>query len=187
MKRIHRARRLHAALALALGILTALATPLAQAADWQVSVGGGDRSSINKVGFGVVWDPHAPLWQGQVWQLRLLHEAQLAYWDVPRASDTFEIGYSPMFRLQRGTLSTGNWVPFIEASIGVRLISNTRLSESRTMSTAFQFSDTLGVGVQFGNKARSTVGLRYQHLSNAGIKHPNPGINFTQIYYQQSF
>ena len=55
------------------------------------------------------------------------------------------------------------------------------------MSTAFQFSDTLGAGVQFGNRARSTVGVRFQHLSNASIKRPNPGINFTQVYYQQSF
>lgn len=159
----------------------------AHAADWQISAGGGDRASINKIGFGVVWDPHSALWQGSVWQLRLLHEAQVAFWDVPRASNIYEVGYSPFFRLQRGTASGGNWVPFIEASIGVRLISHTRLSDETTMSTAFQFLDTLGAGVQFGNRARSTVGVRFQHLSNASIKRPNPGINFTQVYYQQSF
>jgi len=101
----------------------------AHAADWQISAGGGDRASINKIGFGVVWDPHSALWQGSVWQLRLLHEAQVAFWDVPRASNIYEVGYSPFFRLQRGTASGGNWVPFIEASIGVRLISHTRLSD----------------------------------------------------------
>lgn len=159
----------------------------AQAAEWQVSAGVGDRASIKKVGFGVVWDPHPALWQGKVWQLRLLHEAQIAYWDTPHAKDIVELGYSPMFRLQRGTVSAGSWNPFIEASVGVRLISHPRLDDSTTMSTAFQFSDTLGAGVQFGNQLRSTVGVRFQHLSNASIKKPNPGINFTQLYYQQSF
>lgn len=180
------------AAALALGALAAAALwaavpQTAQAADWQVSAGTGDRASIKKVGFGVVWDPHPALWQGNVWQLRLLHEAQVAYWDVPHAKDIVEIGYSPVLRLQRGTASAGSWSPFIEASIGVRAISHTRLSESTTMSTAFQFSDVIGAGVQFGNRLRSTVGIRYQHLSNASIKRPNPGINFTQLYYQQSF
>jgi hypothetical protein len=35
----------------------------------------------------------------------------------------------------------------------------------------------LGSGAQ-------TVGLRFQHQSNADIKTPNPGINFTMLYYR---
>ncbi|MFT4190500.1 MAG: acyloxyacyl hydrolase [Comamonas sp.] len=178
--------------AIALAVLLAagtwaLATQDARAAQWQVSTGIGDRASIKKVGFGLVWDSHAPLWQGQLWQVRLLHEVQLGYWDVPRAKNILEVGYSPFFRLQRGTVSAGGWTPFIEASIGVRAISHTRLDSDITMSTAFHFSDTLGAGIQFGNQMQSTIGVRFQHLSNAGIKRPNPGINFTQLYYQQSF
>ncbi|KAF1021645.1 MAG: Lipid A deacylase PagL [Paracidovorax wautersii] len=69
----------------------------------------------------------------------------------------------------------------------MRGISHTRLDSDTTMSTGFQFSDTIGAGIQFGNQLRSTVGIRFQHLSNASIKSPNPGINFTQLYYQQSF
>ena len=55
------------------------------------------------------------------------------------------------------------------------------------MSTAFQFADMLGVGMQFGREARSTLGLRVQHLSNLGIKKPNPGIEFLQLYYSYRF
>jgi hypothetical protein len=161
--------------------------PGAHAVDWQVFAGSGDRAGVDKAGFGLVWDVHAPLWQGQSWQVRLLHEAQVAYWDVPHASDILELGYTPMLRLQRGAPGAGNWSPFIEAGIGVRLLSHTRLSPDISLSTAFQFSDAIGAGVQFGPQGRSTLGVRFQHLSNAGIKRPNPGINFAQLYYQQRF
>ena len=31
------------------------------------------------------------------------------------------------------------------------------------------------------------AGYRFQHLSNGGIKEPNPGINFSQLYLQYNF
>jgi hypothetical protein len=31
------------------------------------------------------------------------------------------------------------------------------------------------------------VGLRLSHVSNAGIKEPNPGENFLQLRYARSF
>lgn len=175
---------------LAAGLLALAAwagSSAAHAVDWQVFAASGDRAGVKRAGVGLVWDPHAPLWQGQAWQIRLLHEAQIAHWDVPRASNILELGYSPMFRLQRGTAGVGRWSPFVEIGIGVRLLSHTRLSPETSLSTAFQFSDTIGVGVQFGRQGHSTLGLRYQHLSNAGIRKPNPGINFTQVYFQQRF
>ena len=45
----------------------------------------------------------------------------------------------------------------------------------------------LGVGVQWGAQGRSTLGLRYQHVSNLGIKRPNPGLDFGQLYYTHRF
>ena len=44
-----------------------------------------------------------------------------------------------------------------------------------------------GAGMQFGQDGRSTLGVRLQHLSNLGIKTPNPGINFVQVYYAYRF
>ena len=91
-----------------------------------------------------------------------------------------------MFRIER-PFSGGTSAFFVEASIGVRLLSRTRVSPERTLSTAFQFSDQLGVGVQWGRDARSTLGVRYQHISNAGIKKPNPGMDFVLLYYTHRF
>ena len=146
----------------------------ALADDWGMVVGAGDESA-KKVGIIAGWDRERPLWQGEKWHLGLRHEVELGFWDVPHASDTVEFGYSPVFRIER---------PF---SGGVRLLSNTRMSSDTNLSTAFQFSDMLGVGYQWGPKQRHTVGTRYVHLSNAGIKKPNDGMNFGLMYYQYKF
>jgi len=45
----------------------------------------------------------------------------------------------------------------------------------------------VGIGAQFGAKQQYQAGYRFQHLSNASIKKPNPGINFNQIYLQYNF
>jgi lipid A 3-O-deacylase len=77
--------------------------------------------------------------------------------------------------------------PYVEGAIGFHLISPVRLEESRGFSTAFQFGDHIGAGARFGEHGRYDLGLRFQHLSNAGIKKPNNGINFTQLRFQVHF
>ena len=55
------------------------------------------------------------------------------------------------------------------------------------MSTMFQFSDMLGMGYQWGTGQRTTVGIRATHISNGGIKKPNHGLNFGELYIQRTF
>jgi hypothetical protein len=55
------------------------------------------------------------------------------------------------------------------------------------MSSAFQFADMVGVGASFGSHQQYEAGFRFQHLSNASIKEPNPGIDFEQLYVQYNF
>jgi hypothetical protein len=55
------------------------------------------------------------------------------------------------------------------------------------LGTAFQFADMAGVGMQFGSHQQYQAGYRFQHISNGGIKEPNPGINFHQLYLQYNF
>lgn len=158
---------------------------LPQGVDWQLAYGKSNRADVKKVGVIAGWHHGTPLWQGEQWRLALRHELELAYWRVPQAQDIIEGGYSPFLRLERPT-GTSSLV-FVEASIGVRLLSHTRVSPDHTLSSAFQFSDQLGAGFQWGPQGRSTLGVRFQHISNAGIKKPNPGINFTQVYYRHRF
>lgn len=176
-------RRLLAALAVGLSCLSSAA---AEGVDWTLSAAWAKEAEVRKLGVIAGWTRPAPLWQGERWRLRLRHEFELAAWRVPRARDLVELGYSPVLRLER-PLSGPSRSFFVEASIGVRLLSHTRVAPDRSLNTAFHFSDVLGVGIQWGRQGRSTLGLRYQHLSNLGIKKPNRGMDFLMLYYTQRF
>lgn len=154
---------------------------LAQGMDLSLTAATSNSKSVKKYGVVAGWVHPRPLWEGQQWRLDLRHELELTGWDVPQAKNIIELGYSPVLRLNR-QLQKG--VFFVEGSIGARLLSHTRIAPDKTLSTAFQFSDMLGAGWQWD---RSTVGMRFQHISNAGIKKPNPGINFLQFYYRYRF
>jgi len=177
------------AVAACLGAACGLAQAQAQPAgglDWTLSAAGAAEANVSKLGVIAGWTQPAPLWQGAQWRLRLRHEVELAAWRVPKARDLLELGYSPVLRLER-PLRGGQALLFVEGSIGARLLSHTRVAPERSLSTAFQFSDMLGVGVQWGAQGRSALGLRYQHVSNLGIKRPNPGLDFGQLYYTHRF
>ena len=158
----------------------------AEGVDWTLIGSAAGQASVKSLGVVAGWNRLAPLWQGDTWRLDLRHEAVLAAWHAPRARDLVEVGYTPVLRLQR-PVADGQRVFFVEGGIGVRLLTHTRVSAEHRLSTAFQFADMLGVGMQFGPQARSTLGLRLQHLSNLGIKRPNPGIDFVQVYYTHRF
>ncbi|WP_374493885.1 acyloxyacyl hydrolase [Brachymonas sp.] len=157
----------------------------AHALEWGVAAGTASNHGVKKVSVIAGWDRQAPLWQGDKWHLDLHHEVELGYWHVPEASDIVEFGYSPFLRMARPTQGGGSF--FVEASVGVRGLSHVRIAPTKTMSTAFQFSDQLGMGYQWGSQQQNTVGVRVQHESNASIKTPNPGINFGLLYYQRKF
>ena len=156
----------------------------APALDLTVSAGAGTQH-VDKLGLVLGWTRPEPLWQGRRWRLMLRHELELASWRVANARDLLELGYSPVLRLER-PLAGSSARLFVEGSIGVRLLSGTHVGE-HSLSTAFQFSDQLGLGWQWGAQGRHTLGLRLQHISNADIKRPNPGMNFWQLVYRHKF
>lgn len=154
--------------------------------DFGVKLGTAKKSDVKKYGVVAGYNVQAPLWQGEQWSFRLRHEIELAGWDVPYASRIVEGGYTPMWRLQR-PVGGGGAVVFVEAGIGARLLSHVHTEPGRSLSTAFQFSDEIGAGVQFGREGRAMLGIRYQHISNADIKMPNPGMDFYAAYFNYKF
>ena len=162
-------------------------TSSACAFDAGIVAGQAVDGDVSKAGIVLGWDhPGEPLWQGKKWHLGLRHEASVSQWLVKQHKDVVEVGYSPVLRLYRNAPpEQGRF--FAEASIGLRLLSRTQVTADKNVSSAFQFSDMLGMGYQWGRDAQHTVGLRYQHISNAGIKKPNPGMDFGVLYYQHRF
>jgi hypothetical protein len=124
---------------------------------------GEDRTNIIRIALLDRWGRLPGYWEfsGAVWDNRF--------------ESTADVGITPVFRFERAAY-------YFEAAIGVHLVQ-TRISASRTFSTSLQFGDHIGAGVRSG---RFDFGLRLQHISNAGLDHPNPGINFLLARLQYS-
>jgi opacity protein-like surface antigen len=85
-----------------------------------------------------------------------------------------EVGTS--FFLKVGVLpQTSKFQPYIKAGVGMDYMTQ----HTREQATQFNFISTGGVGIHyfFRENTAFTLEGRYRHLSNAGIDHPNSGIN----------
>lgn len=152
----------------------------------QVAAGVGDRH-VKKLDLGLVWDPGLTWWQIGDWHFTLVGEAHAVWWHTNEGDvhdNIGEFGFTPVFRFIK---TSGSLRPFFELGAGVRVLTSPRISSTFTLGTAFQFADMAGVGVQFGSRQQYLAGYRFQHISNGGIKEPNPGINFSQLYLQYNF
>ena len=100
-------------------------------------------------------------------------EVSVAHWHTDR-SGLYDTAITPVFRYARSPRNG----PYVEGAVGLHIISGTHLQENVSFSTRFQFGDHIGVGVRRGPY---DLGVRLQHLSNAGLRNPNPGVNFLQL------
>lgn len=167
----------------------AIASAAANADQFGVQFAGGVADhNLKKADLGIDWDPGLRWWEFGGYHFTVIGETHISYWDIQENHAThpniWEFGLTPVFRFIR---SSGRVRPYVEAGVGMRLLSHVRETGDRTFSSAFQFADMVGVGAQFGAHQNYQAGFRFQHLSNAGLKHPNPGINFSQLYLQYNF
>jgi len=151
-----------------------------------LELGSGDDVHMGRI--AVQWDWRSRWLQTTNWHLSGYWDLALGYWDQDGAvapgehSSLADIGLTPVLRWQRNDM-TG---VYVEAGIGLHLLSHSSIG-GRRMSTAFQFGDHIGVGYRFGARQAYDLSYRFQHMSNASIKRPNPGINFNQIRLQYRF
>lgn len=152
-----------------------------------VAFGRDPDHGVNKYEVGVNWDSGFAWGNPDGWLVNLQWEVALAEWNTRRGVNSHnvtEFGFSPIVRLEK---RGGALVPFLEGSVGVRVLSHAGTSDDHRMGSAFQFADMVGVGVAFGAKRQAEAGFRFQHISNAGIKQPNPGTNFYTGYVRYRF
>jgi lipid A 3-O-deacylase len=172
-----------------IGVLALLGSGNADAGVWGLQIAGGVADhDVKKADLGLIWDPGLTWWHVGGFHFTLIGEAHVAYWDIREKpasnSNLWEFGVTPVFRFIK---DSGFVRPYFEAGVGVRMLSHVDETPNRSFSSSFQFADMVGIGAQFGEHQNFAIGLRFQHLSNAGLKHPNPGINFSQIYCQYNF
>ena len=146
------------------------------------------------VQYGSIRDTHA-VTEGLTWDWSrnwMLGSARVSgYWAASLSEWKFparggkndwlgQLSLVPVFRL-RPNNGSSPW--FVEAGIGVALATSVYRARSKEFSTAFNFADHIAVGRNFGETQQHELALRFEHFSNAGIKHPNPGENFIQWRY----
>jgi lipid A 3-O-deacylase len=170
---------------LAGAFLALLTTAPAAAIDGvSAEIGSGDGVDMGRI--GIQWDWNRRFFQQRDWHLGGYWDLALGQWHrgsvgPNQHEDITEIGLTPVLRVQ----GNGLVGPYLEAGIGFHLMSHSSIGD-RNMSTAFQFGDHIGLGYRFG-KTGLDISYRFQHLSNASIKRPNPGIGFNQIRLQYHF
>jgi len=148
--------------------------------------GTGNKTQLARIGVQWQWNKH---WfesngthLGGYWDLTLGEWHGTRYQNMEnRNQNITSIGITPVFRFERDS-GTGLYG---ELGIGAHLLSQLYDNNGRRLSTAFEFGDHLGVGYVFQNKL--DVGLKLQHFSNGGIKHPNSGVNFAVLRVSYPF
>ncbi|ENO89350.1 acyloxyacyl hydrolase [Thauera linaloolentis] len=76
---------------------------------------------------------------------------------------------------------------FVDLGLGISIFDRLYRSGADKFSTAFQFTEAVGLGYRFGGKHAYEISLRAQHISNAGIKKPNPGENIVRLRFACRF
>jgi hypothetical protein len=73
---------------------------------------------------------------------------------------------------------------FVEFGIGFSLLTEREFA-GKDVGSHYQFEDRLGIVWRYGKKRQHQVAVRYFHYSNAGLSHPNPGLDFISLSYTQ--
>lgn len=175
-----------ASLALAAGAMPAQAQQGLRPSSLYAQFGMAEHAT-NSTTLGAVW-PWA--WRTGVLGADLTGqtEAYISHWSADafgagRQSYT-QLGLLPVLRL-RFDRGRSDW--FAEAGIGVTWMDKVYATPDKQFSTSGNFHDMLGVGYSFGTNREHELGLRLVHYSNAGIRRPNPGIEFLQLRYGRRF
>ncbi|MFO1324485.1 MAG: acyloxyacyl hydrolase [Burkholderiales bacterium] len=118
------------------------------------------------------------------WAWSLRWAGNVSYWWSRKHSTSnsslSEAGLTPVVNLRRAADSLPSG--YLEAGVGIHLLSHTSIDE-RIFSTAFQFGELVGMGINFGEREQYGIGLRVQHISNGGIKEPNYGMTFGELRF----
>ena len=98
---------------------------------------------------------------------------------VRQSTPVFGGGFNPLL-LQYNFVASRGIVPFIQ--VGAGMLFTNRTVPAR--SSEFNFTPQGGFGVYLFRRHTSalSIGVRYHHISNAGIRRPNPGINSMYFY-----
>lgn len=171
----------------ALSAPAVMAQSLDERATWYVQGGlGEDSSRALVVGTTRPWQREA--WNMGSGQIRGHWDAWLGGWSNRDLNQhrftTPALGIGPSLRW-RGDAGRSPW--FAEVGTAIMVTGKTLYNSGTRMGTRWNFASHIGIGTNFGAQQNQQLTLRLQHASNAGIKRPNPGLDFVQLRYARTF
>lgn len=95
-----------------------------------------------------------------------------------------QVALLPVLRMQ---LDRGRSPWFLEVGVGASFTNKAYVTPNKVSSTRWNFYDMLGFGHSWGPGRKQELGLRYVHISNLGLREPNPGEDFLQLRYGVRF
>lgn len=147
---------------------------------------GSESTGITTLGATLPWKGWSrALWGGQLsghWDVAL---SRWSY-DAPAGQDgqLTALALVPVLRWQ---VSQGHVPWFVQAGVGGWLGNRLYHTTGRRFGSRLNFASHLGLGVRLGAQQQHEWLLRVQHVSNAGIKKPNPGKNLVHLRYALHF
>ena len=99
-------------------------------------------------------------------------------WQPAPAKNAYGEGFNPI-NLKWNFTSAARMVPYLELGSGV-LFTN-HVVPLNTSHVNFVTHATLGFQFFNNNRRAFTTGILYEHISNAGLTVPNPGVNTVQF------
>lgn len=165
--------------------VSAQAGPEGASSEWQVWTGGGHGINGSQMGTGV-WNlglrygliltaPAGPgFLRGQV---EYAFDVVPAWAIVQKTNTAYGASIDP-FAFKWILSSPKKVKPFFQIEGGA-LFTNTKVPEG---TSQINFTTSGGIGAHFlGEKHNFSAEVRFQHISNAGLTNPNPGINTIQV------
>lgn len=180
-------RHLARTLAPGIGLLALVGVISPCQAQYGLALEGGSLDNIDSIGLQLTLPQVVDRMSGSL-RVRAYPEIQLTRFERHDEQLT-QVGG---FAIGRLGPADGGLRPFMEVGLGGNLFSRDHIG-SRSLSTRFQFGELLGLGVAWGghpngdDRGESWLGLRYVHFSNAGIRHPNDGLDNLELIIGHRF
>lgn len=142
---------------------------------------GYEDTRLRRLNFVVGNEHDYPARHGWLWRssLEINISSWSLLWEQQGPDHLLEFGLTPNFRLMpASTTLIGR--PYMELGIGAHLLSERNIGP-RQLGSYFHLGSHVGLGLRFGADEQYDIAWRYEHLSNAGLHEPNPGINFGML------
>ena len=147
---------------------------------YSIEAGDGNMATLLQLALRKPWDSDFPILNEHhiqtFYTISVAEIVERKYQDVSGLQHTLtDIGFTPVLRWQ----VTAPHGLYAELGIGINYMNEKYHNNGRNMSSDFQFGDHIGIGYVFDSNL--DLNLNFQHFSDAGIRMPNPAVNFVNI------